>query len=82
MTKLKSLKILANLYKNNHKGSTYGKASTTPSPNSIQFTSASYKLVCKNRITVFSSQITLFPPYSHSIIVGNELKDPRTARNN
>lgn len=82
MTKLSQLIQFASLCSNNiHKGSTYGKASITPGPNSIQFSGRGYQSLRKNRIKVLSGQITIIPLYSQSIIVGNERQDLETARN-
>lgn len=82
MTKLSQLTQFASLCSNNiHKGSTYGKASTTPGPNSIQFSTRGYQSLYANRIKALSGQITIFPLYWQSIIVGNEPQDLGTTRN-
>ncbi len=64
-----------------NKGSIYGKASKTPSPNSFQQPSRSDRFVLQNRVEVLSGQITLFPPRSQSIIIANDkARDPTTTR--
>jgi hypothetical protein len=82
MTTLSRLTKFAHSCQNNHKGSTYGKASITPGPNSIQFSRRGYKSLYANRIKALSSQITIFTLYPQSIMILNGLEDQRTTRNN
>lgn len=81
MTRLSPLITFAHSCQNNHKGSIYGKASITPGPNSIQFSRRGYKSLCANRIKALSSQITILPLYSQSIIILNAPEHQRTTRN-
>jgi hypothetical protein len=45
----------------NSKGSTYGKASTTPSPILFQQQTRSNKSVYSDRVQVLCGQVTLYP---------------------
>jgi hypothetical protein len=61
------------------KGSTYGKASNTPSPHSFQQQQRGCGSLYPNRTEVLSKEATLFPLYSQSIIrVYEPTRDPTT----
>lgn len=64
-----------------NKGSTHGKASQAPSPNSFQLKQRGCGSLYENRIEVLSGQVTLFTPSTQSIIkVCDITRDPTITR--
>lgn len=61
-----------------NKGSIYGKAFKTPSPNSFQQLKRGYRSVLQNRVEVLPGQVTTYSTYS--TMTHDITRDPKVTR--